>query len=163
MLDLGSGPGHFAKLLETETTEKVIMFDSSSTPLLLHVSVPKTQGCIGNLLHRDPDEEFEGIPILLLHYSRLNIQPWILVEVERIVGDEENLLATIPRNSQEAIVSCMSLHWVNDLPGTLFCHSVGVLRAEGVSGVLTQIKEALVPDGVFLGAMFGGDTLFELR
>jgi NADH dehydrogenase [ubiquinone] 1 alpha subcomplex assembly factor 5 len=26
-----------------------------------------------------------------------------------------------------------------------------------------QIKEALKPDGVFLGAMLGGDTLFELR
>ncbi|KAF9792414.1 S-adenosyl-L-methionine-dependent methyltransferase [Thelephora terrestris] len=110
VLDLGSGPGHFAKLLETETTQKVVMFDSSR-----------------NLLHRDPDEEFKA-------------------EVERIVGDEENLLATIPRNSQEAVVSCLSLHWVNDLPGAL-----------------TQIKEVLVPDGVFLGAMFGGDTLFELR
>ena len=31
------------------------------------------------------------------------------------------------------------------------------------SGVLVQIKEALKPDGVFLGALFGGDTLFELR
>jgi NADH dehydrogenase [ubiquinone] 1 alpha subcomplex assembly factor 5 len=30
-------------------------------------------------------------------------------------------------------------------------------------GVLIQIKEALQPDGLFLGAMFGGDTLFELR
>ncbi|EEB88543.1 hypothetical protein MPER_13565, partial [Moniliophthora perniciosa FA553] len=30
-------------------------------------------------------------------------------------------------------------------------------------GVLVQIKEALKPDGLFLGAMFGGDTLFELR
>lgn len=40
----------------------------------------------------------------------------------------------------------MSLHWVNDLPG-----------------VLVQIKEALKPDGVFLGALLGGDTLFELR
>lgn len=30
-------------------------------------------------------------------------------------------------------------------------------------GVLVQIKEALRPDGLFLGAMFGGDTLFELR
>lgn len=68
------------------------------------------------------------------------------VEVERIHADEENLLETIPRNSQEAIVSCLSLHWVNDLPG-----------------VLVQIKEALKPDGVFLGALFGGDTLFELR
>ena len=40
-----------------------------------------------------------------------------LVEVERIQADEENLLEVIPRNSQEAVVSCLSLHWVNDLPG----------------------------------------------
>ena len=66
--------------------------------------------------------------------------------MERINADEENLLQVIPRSSQEAIVSCLSLHWVNDLPG-----------------VLVQIKEALQPDGVFLGALFGGDTLFELR
>ncbi|EKM59932.1 uncharacterized protein PHACADRAFT_115300 [Phanerochaete carnosa HHB-10118-sp] len=79
------------------------------------------------LLNRDPDSEFE-------------------VEVERVHGDEERLLESIPRNSQEAIVSCMSLHWVNDLPG-----------------ILVQIKEALQPDGVFLGALLGGDTLFELR
>jgi len=64
----------------------------------------------------------------------------------RVQGDEEDLLGILPRNSQEAIVSCLSLHWVNDLPGTL-----------------VQIKEALKPDGLFLGAMFGGDTLFELR
>ena len=68
------------------------------------------------------------------------------VKVERIHADEENLLATIPPNSQEAIVSCLNLHWVNDLPG-----------------VLVQIKEALRPDGVFLGALLGGETLFELR
>jgi len=68
------------------------------------------------------------------------------VETEKIQCDEENLLQVVDRNSQEAIVSCLSLHWVNDLPG-----------------VLVQIKEALKPDGVFLGAIFGGDTLFELR
>ncbi|KAJ3740957.1 S-adenosyl-L-methionine-dependent methyltransferase [Lentinula detonsa] len=78
-------------------------------------------------LHRDPDSEFE-------------------VEVERIHADEENLLQVINPNTQEAIVSCLSLHWVNDLPG-----------------ILIQIKEALQPDGLFLGAMFGGETLFELR
>lgn len=78
-------------------------------------------------LNRDPDTDFE-------------------VEVTRIHADEENLLEVIPRNSQEAIVSCLSLNWVNDLPG-----------------VLVQIKEALKPDGVFLGALLGGDTLFELR
>ncbi|KAI0677636.1 S-adenosyl-L-methionine-dependent methyltransferase [Trametes maxima] len=110
VLDLGSGPGHFSKLLDPETTQKAILLDSSE-----------------KLLLRDPDSEFE-------------------VEVERINADEETLLQTIPPNSQEAIVSCLSLHWVNDLPG-----------------VLVQIREALKPDGVFLGALFGGDTLFELR
>ncbi|KAI0089255.1 S-adenosyl-L-methionine-dependent methyltransferase [Irpex rosettiformis] len=110
ILDLGSGPGHFSKMLDTTNTEKVVMFDSSE-----------------KLLYRDPDSDFG-------------------VEVERIHADEENLLQIVPRNSQEAIVSCLSLHWVNDLPG-----------------VLIQMREALKPDGLFLGALFGGDTLFELR
>jgi SAM-dependent methyltransferase len=43
-------------------------------------------------------------------------------------------------------VSALSLHAINDLPG-----------------VLAQIRRALTPDGLFLGALFGGDTLFELR
>lgn len=30
-------------------------------------------------------------------------------------------------------------------------------------GVLVQIRNALKPDGFFLAAMFGGETLFELR
>ncbi|KAJ7498507.1 S-adenosyl-L-methionine-dependent methyltransferase [Mycena latifolia] len=110
VLDLGSGAGHFTRLLEPERAKKVIMIDSSE-----------------KALHRDPDSEFE-------------------VQVERICGDEENLLQIVDPNSQEAIVSCLSLHWVNDLPGTL-----------------VQIREALKPDGLFLGAMFGSDTLFELR
>ncbi|ETW83776.1 hypothetical protein HETIRDRAFT_314737 [Heterobasidion irregulare TC 32-1] len=110
ILDLGSGPGHFSRLLEPEQTDKITMLDLSP-----------------RILHRDPDSEFE-------------------VPVERLEVDEEQLLASIPRNSQDAIVSCLSLHWVNDLPG-----------------VLVQIREALKPDGVFMGALFGGDTLFELR
>ncbi|KAI0030524.1 S-adenosyl-L-methionine-dependent methyltransferase [Vararia minispora EC-137] len=80
-----------------------------------------------SMLHRDSDEYFD-------------------VPVERRVVDEERLLKDIPRFSQEAITSCLSLHWVNDLPG-----------------VLVQVNEALRPDGVFIGALFGGDTLFELR
>lgn len=31
------------------------------------------------------------------------------------------------------------------------------------SGTLVQINRALVPDGLFLAAMMGGETLFELR
>jgi hypothetical protein len=40
-----------------------------------------------------------------------------VVEVERICADEERLLDTVQPNSQEAIISCMSMHWINDLPG----------------------------------------------
>lgn len=46
----------------------------------------------------------------------------------------------------DLVVSALSLHLVNDLPG-----------------VLAQVRRALKPDGLFLAALFGGDTLFELR
>jgi len=68
------------------------------------------------------------------------------VEIDRRQLDEEELLASIPISSQDAVVSCLSMHWINDLPG-----------------LLVQIKDVLKPDGVFLGALFGGETLFELR
>lgn len=48
--------------------------------------------------------------------------------------------------SFDLILSSLSLHWSNDLPG-----------------VLTQINRLLKPDSPFLGAMLGGDTLYELR
>ena len=39
------------------------------------------------------------------------------VQVERVVMDEEN--PTFAENTFDAIVSSLSLHWVNDLPGNL--------------------------------------------
>ncbi|KAJ1330038.1 hypothetical protein BSLG_008962 [Batrachochytrium salamandrivorans] len=66
------------------------------------------------------------------------------VESERRVGDEEAL--PFADNTFDAIVSNLSLHWVNDLTGSLI-----------------QARHALKPDGAFIASMFGGDTLFELR
>ncbi|KAL7753929.1 hypothetical protein RI367_000861 [Sorochytrium milnesiophthora] len=69
------------------------------------------------------------------------------VAIERQVLDEEREFAAhFERDSLDMIVSSLALHWVNDLPGTL-----------------AQFRHALKPDGVFVGAMLGGDTLFELR
>ncbi|MFN4088143.1 MAG: methyltransferase domain-containing protein [Alphaproteobacteria bacterium] len=62
----------------------------------------------------------------------------------RLVADEEAL--PFAPASLDLVVSCLGLHWVNDLPGTL-----------------VQVRHALRPDGLFLAAMLGGDTLFELR
>ena len=54
-------------------------------------------------------------------------------------------LGTAPA-AHDLIVSNLWLHTVNDLPG-----------------MLVQIKRALKPDGLFIGAMLGGETLRELR
>ncbi|CAO1632637.1 unnamed protein product [Parajaminaea phylloscopi] len=65
-------------------------------------------------------------------------------EFERHVIDEEDL--PFESDTVDCIVANTSLHWTNDLPGAL-----------------VQIQRALRPDGVFVGSLFGGDTLFELR
>ena len=58
--------------------------------------------------------------------------------LERALGLEDG--------STDLIVSLMTLHWANDLPGAL-----------------TQIRRALKPDGLFLGTLLGAATLKELR
>jgi SAM-dependent methyltransferase len=62
----------------------------------------------------------------------------------QIVADEEAL--PFRDASLDLVVSLLALQFVNDLPGTL-----------------VQICRALKPDGLFLAALLGGDTLFELR
>ncbi|MGH6899685.1 MAG: methyltransferase domain-containing protein [Geminicoccaceae bacterium] len=62
----------------------------------------------------------------------------------RLVADEEAL--PFGPGSLDLVIACFSLHWVNDLPGTL-----------------AQIRYALKPDRLFLAAMPGGTTLAELR
>lgn len=61
---------------------------------------------------------------------------------------EMSVTETVPfaQGKFDAILSACELHWVNDLPG-----------------VLIQIKALLKPDGLFLAAFPGGQTLKELR
>jgi len=61
-----------------------------------------------------------------------------------IVADEEAL--PLRDGSLDLVVSALALQFVNDLPGAL-----------------VQIRRALKPDGLFLAALLGGDTLGELR
>lgn len=48
--------------------------------------------------------------------------------------------------SFDLVISNLTLHWVNDVPGALI-----------------QINRVLKPDGLFLAAKFGGSTLHQLR
>jgi SAM-dependent methyltransferase len=62
----------------------------------------------------------------------------------RVTADEEAL--PFGDASLDLVVSALALQFVNDLPGAL-----------------VQIRRALKPDGLFLAALCGGDTLTELR
>ena len=62
----------------------------------------------------------------------------------RVVADLEAL--PFAAASLDLVVSAFALQTVDDLPGTLI-----------------QIRRALKPDGLFLAALLGGDTLTELR
>jgi SAM-dependent methyltransferase len=62
----------------------------------------------------------------------------------RLVADEERL--PFAPQSLDLVVSLLSLHWTSDLVGAL-----------------VQIRLALKPDGLFMGAFLGGSTLTELR
>jgi SAM-dependent methyltransferase len=65
-------------------------------------------------------------------------------EGPRVALDEERL--PFAPGSLDLVVSALGLHWTNDLPG-----------------VLVQVRRALKPDGLFMGAFLGGSTLIELR
>jgi NADH dehydrogenase [ubiquinone] 1 alpha subcomplex assembly factor 5 len=61
-----------------------------------------------------------------------------------LAADEEFL--PFAPGSFDLVLSCLNLHWTNDLPGALL-----------------QIRRALKPDGLFLAVQFGLGTLSELR
>lgn len=60
------------------------------------------------------------------------------------IGTPEHLPAE--PSSLDLVTSALALQWINDIPGTL-----------------VQIRRALKPDGLFIGALIGGNTLHELR
>ncbi|WP_321490779.1 methyltransferase domain-containing protein [uncultured Hyphomonas sp.] len=73
-----------------------------------------------------------------------------MVEIARAEGTQADVLdeetPDLTDRGYDLIVSALSLHWVNDLPGTL-----------------VRLRHGLKPDGLFLGALFGAGTLAELR
>lgn len=73
-----------------------------------------------------------------------SMQARLVGERLAVVADEEAL--PFRDGSLDLVVSALALQFVNDLPGTL-----------------VQIRRALKPDGLFLAAMIGGQSLAELR
>jgi len=78
--------------------------------------------------------------------GRVTIQTRIDQVGPDLDGVQEKEIPPLAADSADLVVSILSLHWTNDLPGAL-----------------SQIRRALRPDGLFIGAMFGGSSLQELR
>lgn len=101
-----------------------------SSPLSTRLSHLTSADSSPTLLHRDASLPFDS---LLPSHTRTTLGP-----------PDQPL--PFESNSFNAVLSSLSLHWVNDLPG-----------------MLSQINRILKPDSPFLAAMLGGDSLFELR
>jgi len=78
-------------------------------------------------------------------YRNTNEEKAYKIQPIKLVIENEEKLPLDPLSLNLAI-SNLSLHWVNNLPG-----------------YLTNIRQSLISDGLFLASIFGGDTLKELR
>ncbi|MHA1190190.1 MAG: methyltransferase domain-containing protein [Alphaproteobacteria bacterium] len=96
-------------------------------------------GAITAMLNRSPRV---GCVATLMMTSGAAVEPATAASIA--FADAERL--PVANASVDLIVSALTLQWVNDLPGTL-----------------VQIRRALRPDGLFLAALPGGETLTELR
>jgi SAM-dependent methyltransferase len=95
-------------------------------------------GVFAKLLAQSPARERVGRLIEAdLSAAMLGQRGGVQLDEERLPFADESL---------DLVVSTLSLHWTNDLPGAL-----------------VQIRRALKPDGLFIGALLGGTTLMELR
>ncbi|KAJ6786378.1 hypothetical protein PWT90_02865 [Aphanocladium album] len=127
VLDLGANSCNIARALTSDNPDP----DPSkpdSAPLSTRISELTAVDSSETLLYRDSGLDFN---------KKLNI-------TRRVLEDEETL--PFEPESFDLVLSSLSMHWINDLPG-----------------ILSQINSILKPDSPFIGAMLGGDSLFELR
>ena len=100
-------------------------------------------GCHGGSLARALDKRGGIKTLVQCDLSQDMARAAALNGYPTLAADEEAL--PFKAESFDLVMSVLGLHWVNDLPGALI-----------------QIRHALKPDGLFLGALFGGQTLTEL-
>lgn len=79
-------------------------------------------------------------------------------------GQEEKLKALLPADKIRDITLCQTLKTLPDDSDCDLVISLLRLQSENdLPGAIIQLRQALKPDGLFIAAMFGGETLTELR
>lgn len=142
VLDLGSHLGNFLKNLCTESTIPPGA-NEQETELINQLNSDKAliSSKIGELIMIDSSSSALTRDIKEAYNTNFK------GKVSRFVTDEETFQhPSLEPNSFDAVISNLSLHWINDLPTTMM-----------------NISRVLKPDGLFMGTLIGGDTLYELR
>lgn len=142
-LDFGAHSGNFLKSLCTKShpgpnpddaeVQIIEQLNQDKEKIKLKIQELTMIELSKELLHRDVNESFD---------TEFN------GKVVRVVADEEAFDHEVLGQDEQydTVISNLSLHWINDLPQTL-----------------KNINRVLKPDGLFMGTIFGGDTLYELR
>ena len=132
VLDLGANACNIARILSQPPDSNSAAEQPGppdTTPLSTRISHLTAADSSPTLLNRDASLPFNSsIPI-----------------TREVLTDEEGALP-YPNSSFDAVLSSLSLHWINNLPGTL-----------------REINRVLKPDAPIIAALLGGDSLFELR
>lgn len=119
-------------------------------------------------------------PALIRNRARAMRDPALFLHEEAVFEVQERLKAVNRTFTAPAIVTPFPQIWENVLPGArivpdndllaldpgahdLVVHAMGLHWANDPVGQLVQCRRALRPDGLFLGLLFGGQTLYELR
>ena len=90
------------------------------------------------------EASFELLSPLAEHWTRAGLALRPAAGAQAAIASEEAI--PFAGQSFDLVTSVLALHAVNDLPGAL-----------------VQIRQILKPDGLFVAALFGGETLNELR
>jgi NADH dehydrogenase [ubiquinone] 1 alpha subcomplex assembly factor 5 len=123
VLDLGANACNIAQQLTLPSVDS-----PDAGPRANRVGTITSADSSETLLYRDADLPFN---------NEVDINREVLPTSERLPYEA---------NTFDAVVSSLSMHWINDLPS-----------------VLAQVNHILKPDAPFIGVMMGGDSLFELR
>ncbi len=145
-------PAIFDRNLLSARRRRALAVGVAGADFLLRAAVNELGERLATITRRFPTAVVLDDPSgLLAHHLTTSGKVDRVTRVDRLIETRPEIVADVEAlplaaASQDLVVSALSLQWANDLPGTF-----------------AQIRRVLRPDGLFLAALIGGDTLIELR
>lgn len=138
--------------LRVECAERLVdRLDDISRSFPTALELGSCRGAIASALRERNGPAAENLTggvanLFICEHGASGVSPLTLngLRTEFLDLDEENLI--FEDSSVDLVLSSLSLHWVNNIQGTL-----------------RKIRSVLKPDGAYIGCMLGGSTLQELR